>query len=81
MALHVSSEDPDGSSALSYAEGVDYSGLILAVLIAVGVAWLWQRVSKKMNLPFKRWWWVVIAVFILLCLAYGATHTPHSTVR
>ena len=81
MDAHVSSEDPDGTSALSYAESVDYSGLILAVIIALGVTWVLQRVGKKMNLPVKRFWWVVIAVFILLCLAYGATHTPHSTVR
>jgi uncharacterized membrane protein len=57
---------------------VDYSGLILAAFIGLGVAWLWQRVGKKMNLSVKgkHWWWVAIAVFIVLCVAFGASHPP-----
>jgi hypothetical protein len=59
-------------------ESVNYSGLILAAFIGLGVAWLWQRVGRKMNLPVKgkHWWWVAIAVFIVLCVLFGASHSP-----
>ncbi|HEX4834494.1 MAG TPA: hypothetical protein VH478_25765 [Trebonia sp.] len=61
---------------------MDYSGLILAALIGLGVAWVWQRGRKKMNFQVKgkHWWAVVIIVVIVLCLFFGATHTPHSAV-
>jgi hypothetical protein len=62
---------------------MDYSGLILAVLIGIGVAVIWQRGRKKMNLPIKgkHWWAVVVIVVIVLCLFYGGTHTPHTPVK
>jgi drug/metabolite transporter (DMT)-like permease len=61
---------------------MDYSGLILAAFIGLGVAWLWQRGRKKMNFPVKgkHWWAVVVIVVVLLCLFYGSSHTPHTTV-
>jgi hypothetical protein len=64
-------------------ERVDYSGLILAVVIGLGVAWLWQRGRKKMNFPVKgkHWWAVVVIVVIVLFLIYGGSHTPHPPTR
>ena len=58
------------------------SGIILLVLIGLGAAWLWTRGRKRLSLPTngKTWLGVVIVVVVLLSLAYGATHTPHSTV-
>ena len=58
------------------------SGIILLVLIGLGAAWLWTRGRKRLSLPTngKQWLGVVIVVVVLLSLAYGATHTPHSTV-
>jgi hypothetical protein len=58
------------------------SGIILLVLIGLGAAWLWTRGRKRLSLPTngKHWAAVVIIVVVLLALAYGATHTPHSTV-
>ena len=57
------------------------SGIILLVLIGLGAAWLWTRGRKKLSLPTngKQWIGVVIVVVVLLALAYGATHTPHTT--
>jgi hypothetical protein len=48
----------------------------------LGAAWLWTRGRKRLSLPTngKTWIGVVIVVVVLLSLAYGATHTPHSTV-
>jgi predicted CDP-diglyceride synthetase/phosphatidate cytidylyltransferase len=62
---------------------MNYSGLILAVLIGLIVAVAWQRGRKKMNLPIrgKHWWAVVIIVVVLLFLFYGGTHTPHTPTR
>jgi len=59
---------------------VDYSGLILAVLIGILIAWGWQRARKKMNFPVKGKHWVSVAIIvaIVLCLLFGASHTPHS---
>jgi hypothetical protein len=55
------------------------SGLILAVLIAVGVAWLWTRGRKRLSLPVngKMWATVIIVVVVLLFLFYGASHSSH----
>jgi hypothetical protein len=60
---------------------MNYSGLILAALIAILVAVFWQRGRKKLSLPIKgkHWIGVVIVVFILLCLLYGASHSGHTT--
>jgi predicted CDP-diglyceride synthetase/phosphatidate cytidylyltransferase len=60
---------------------MDYSGLILAALIGLGIAWLWQRGRKKMNFSVKgkHWWVVVIVVVVVLVLIYGGSHTPHTT--
>ena len=58
------------------------SGIVLLVLIGLGAAWLWTRGRKRLSLPTngKQWLGVVSVVVVLLSLAYGATHTPHSTV-
>ena len=62
---------------------MNYSGLILAVLIGLIVAVAWQRGRKKMNLPIrgKHWLAVVIIVVVLLLIFYGGTHTPHTPAR
>jgi hypothetical protein len=46
----------------------------------VGVAWLWTSGRKKLKLPVtgKHWGIVIVIVVVLLALAYGASHTPHS---
>ena len=58
------------------------SGIVLLVLIGLGAAFLWTRGRKRLSMPVngKTWIGVVIVVVVLLALAYGATHTPHSTV-
>jgi hypothetical protein len=59
------------------------TGLILAGLIGVIVAWIWQRGRKKLSLPVigKHWWVVALIVVVLLMLFYGSTHTPHTPVK
>jgi hypothetical protein len=59
------------------------TGIILLVLIGLGAAWLWTRGRKRLSLPVngKHWGVVIIIVVVLLALAYGATHTPHSSVH
>lgn len=51
------------------------SGIVLLVLIGVLVAWLWGKGRKKMKLPVtgKNLIWVVIAVVVVLAIAYGAS--------
>jgi drug/metabolite transporter (DMT)-like permease len=58
------------------------SGIILLVLIGLGAAWLFTRGRKRLSLPVtgKHWVAVIIVVVVLLALAYGATHTAHSSV-
>ncbi len=53
-----------------------YDGLILAVLIGVGVAWLFTRIRRRMGLAVNgRHWGAAITVFVvLIVLAYGASH-------
>jgi hypothetical protein len=62
---------------------MDYSGLILAVVIALLVGWIWQRFGKKMDFKMKgkHWWAIIIVVVIVLCLFYGGTHTPHTPTK
>lgn len=57
------------------------TGVILLVLIGLGAAWLWTRGRKRLSMPVngKHWIGVIIIVVVLLALAYGATHTPHSS--
>ena len=56
-----------------------YSGLILAVFIGFGVAWLWTRGRRRLGLPVngKHWGAVIVVFVVLMVLAYGASHTPH----
>jgi hypothetical protein len=56
-----------------------YSGLILAVFIGFGVAWLWTRGRRRLGLPVngKHWGAVIIVFVVLMVLVYGASHTPH----
>ena len=51
------------------------SGLVLLVLIGVLVAWLVTRGRQKMKLPVtgRHWAWIVIAVVLVLAIAYGAS--------
>jgi hypothetical protein len=58
------------------------SGVVLLVLIGVGAAWLYTGGRKKLKLPStgKTWIAVIIIVFVLLALFYGAHTTPHHTV-
>ena len=58
------------------------SGIVLLVLIGVIAAWLVTGGRKKLRLPTtgKHWIWIIIVVFVVLALLYGAQTTPHSTV-
>lgn len=51
------------------------SGVILAVLIALGVAWLWTKGRQKLKLPVtgKHWAYIIVIVVALLAILYGAT--------
>jgi hypothetical protein len=57
------------------------SGLVLLVLIGVLVAWLVTRGRQKMKLPVtgKIWAWIIVAVVLVLAIAYGASGhvSPH----
>jgi hypothetical protein len=50
-------------------------GLILAALIALGVAWVWTKGRQKMKLPVsgKHWGWIIVIVVVFLVIAYGAS--------
>ncbi len=50
-------------------------GLVLLVLIGVLVAWLVTRGRQKMKLPVtgKIWAWIIVAVVLVLAIAYGAS--------
>lgn len=56
-----------------------YGGIILAVLIGLGVAWLFTRVRRRMGMTVtgKHWLAAVIVFVVLIILAYGASHSPH----
>ena len=58
------------------------SGIVLLVLIGVVAAWLFTGGRKKLRLPTtgKHWIWVILIVFVLLALLYGAHTSPHTTV-
>lgn len=58
---------------------MDYSGLILAAFIGLGIAWLWQRGRKKLNFSVKgkHWWTVVVVVVVVLVLFWGGSHGQH----
>jgi hypothetical protein len=58
---------------------MDYSGLILAAFIGLGIAWLWQRGRKKLNFAVKgkHWWTVVVVVVVVLVLFWGGSHGQH----
>jgi len=55
------------------------SGVILLVLIGVGVAWLFIRGRKRLNLPVtgKHWIGAIVIVVIVLALLYGSRHGAH----
>jgi hypothetical protein len=58
------------------------SGIVLLVLIGVVAAWLVTGGRKKLRLPTtgKHWIWIILVVFVLLALLYGAHNSPHTTV-
>jgi hypothetical protein len=51
------------------------TGLILLVVIGVLVAWVVNRGRQKMKLPVtgRHWAWIIIAVVVVLAIAYGAS--------
>ena len=55
------------------------SGVILLVLIGVGVAWLFTRGRKRLNMPVtgKHWIGAIVIVVIVLALLYGSRHGAH----
>ena len=55
------------------------TGLILAVFIGCGVAWLVTRGRRRLGLPVngKTWVAVIVVFVVFIALAYGATHTSH----
>lgn len=56
-------------------------GLVLLVLIGVLVAWVVTKGRRKMKLQVtgKHWLWIIVAVVVLLAIAYGASGhvSPH----
>jgi hypothetical protein len=52
-----------------------YSGLILAALIGVGVAWLFTRIRRRMGMPVngKHWVAATVVFVVVIVLAYGAS--------
>jgi hypothetical protein len=58
------------------------SGIVLLVLIGVVAAWLVTGGRKRLRLPTtgKHWIWIIIVVFVVLALLYGAQSSPHTTV-
>jgi hypothetical protein len=57
------------------------TGVILALFIGALVAWGVGRARRKMKMPMtaKHYGWTIVAVFVLLAIAYGATGhvSPH----
>ena len=55
--------------------------MVLLVLIGLLVAWLVTRGRQKMKLPVtgKHWAWIIVAVVVVLAIAYGASGhvSPH----
>ena len=51
------------------------SGIVLLVLIGVLVAWLLTKGRQRLKLPVtgRHWAWIVIAVVLVLAIAYGAS--------
>jgi hypothetical protein len=51
------------------------TGVILALLIGVFVAWLFGRTRRKMKLPVtaKHYGYTIVIVFVVLVIAYGAS--------
>ncbi len=50
-------------------------GIILELLIGVLAAWIFGRVRRRMKLPVtaKHYGFTILAVFVLLAIAYGAS--------
>ena len=55
------------------------SGIVLLVLIGVGVAWVFTRGRKRLNMPVtgKHWIGAIVIVVIVLALLYGSRHGAH----
>ena len=57
------------------------TGLVLLVVIGVLVAWVVTKGRRKMKLPVtgKHWAWIIVAVVVVLAIAYGASGhvSPH----
>jgi hypothetical protein len=56
-----------------------YGGIILAVLIGLGAAYLFTRIRRRMGMSVtgKHWVGGTIVVFVVIMIAYGASHSPH----
>ena len=57
----------------------NYSGIILALLIGLGVAWLWNKGRKKWGASSngKTLIGAAIVIAVVLFLIYDASQTPH----
>ncbi|MBO0819697.1 MAG: hypothetical protein J2P26_02475 [Nocardiopsaceae bacterium] len=60
--------------------GSDWSGIILALLIGLGVAWVYNKGRKKFGSSAngKTLITAAVVVAVVLFLLFGASHTPHS---
>ena len=49
--------------------------MVLLVLIGTGVAWLVfkARGKMKMSTTGRQWLWIIVAVVVVLAIAYGAS--------
>lgn len=57
----------------------NWSGLILALLIGLAVAWVYNKGRKKFGATAngKTLLGAAVVVALILILIYGASHTPH----
>lgn len=57
----------------------NWSGLILAFAIGLGVAWVYNKGRKKVGSPAngKTLLGAAVVVALILILIFGASHTPH----
>lgn len=59
--------------------GSNFSGLILALLIGLGIAWVFKKGKAKFggSANNKTLLGTAVVVALVLFLIFGASHTPH----
>jgi hypothetical protein len=59
--------------------GSNWSGLILVAVIALGLAWVWNKGRKKFGSSAngKSLLTGAVVIGVILILLFGASHTPH----